>query len=109
MRAGRFRHRVVIKSLSVTKNDTTGEVTEDWTDFARVRAAVEPMSGKEFAAADGSASKAIVRVIVRYRAGILPSMQVVHRERIYKIEAVLPDQRSGREYITLPCSEVVRG
>jgi hypothetical protein len=34
---------------------------------------------------------------------------VVDGEHRYNIEGVLPDPKSGREYLTLPCSEVISG
>lgn len=109
MRAGRLRHRVSIRSLVSAKDDTTGEVTDSWVEFASVRAAVEPLTAREFQSGEQTQSRVVVRIIIRYRSGILPSMQVFHGEHIYKIEGILPDGKSGREYITLPCSEVERG
>lgn len=109
MRAGRLRHRVSIQSLVATLNTTTGEVTDTWTEFASVKAAVEPVRASEFSSADQTQAKVLVNVIIRYRSGILSSMQVVHGDHTYQIQGILPDGRTGREYITLPCSEVERG
>jgi hypothetical protein len=35
-------------------------------------------------------------------------MRVVHRDTIYTIEAVIPDNHSGRHWLTLQCSSGVR-
>ncbi|HDG7399279.1 phage head closure protein, partial [Klebsiella pneumoniae] len=45
------------------------------------------------------------RITIRYREGVTRKHRILFRGRIYNIEGVLPDPRSGREYLTLPCSE----
>lgn len=109
VRAGRLRHRVTIRRLVASKDGTTGAVTNSWVEFAQVWAAVEPLTAKEFSDAAQTQSKVTARIVIRYMAGILPSMRVYHRNHIYKIEGVLEDRKSGIEFITLPVSEVVRG
>lgn len=109
MRAGRLRHRVSIRALRITKDPTTGQVTKAWQEFAKVFAAVEPMTGKQFDGAEQNSSRVMTTVTIRWRAGVLPSMRIHHGSRILEIQAVLPDKRSGREFLTLPCSEVERG
>lgn len=109
MRAGRLRHRVSIRALQAAKDVTSGQVTKTWVEFANVFAAVEPMTGKQFDGAEQNSSRVMTTVIIRWRAGILPSMRIHHGSRILEIQAVLPDKRSGREFLTLPCSEVERG
>ena len=109
MRAGRLRHRVSIRALQAAKDPTNGQVTKTWSEFATVFAAVEPMSAKQFDGAEQNSSKVMTVVTIRWRAGILPSMRIHHGNRILEIQGVLPDKKSGREYLTLPCHEVERG
>ena len=47
------------------------------------------------------------RIRIRYRAGIVPSMRVVHRSTTYNIRLVIPDPDSGRRWITLGCTSGV--
>lgn len=109
MKAGKLRHRVVIQAEAPSQNATTGVVANGWTTFATVWASVEPLSAREFIAASAVNSGVMARVVIRYRAGVKPSMRIVHGERTYNIEGVLADKRSGIEYLTLPVSEVVNG
>lgn len=109
MRAGRLRHRVSIRALQAVKDPTTGQVTKTWVEFAKVFAAVEPMSAKQFDGAEQNSSKVMTVVTIRWRAGIVASMRIHHGSRILEIHGVLPDKKSGREFLTLPCSEVERG
>jgi SPP1 family predicted phage head-tail adaptor len=116
MHAGKLRHRVLIEELvaqtdtadDVIQNEATGEVDRVWTPIAEVWAAIEPLSAREFLAAQAVQSKVTTRITIRYRA-ISPTMRLVHmrrgaRDTIYNIEGVLPDKESGLEFITLPCS-----
>ena len=103
--AGRLRHSVTIQRQTHTQNSKTGEITVAWTDVATVRAAVEPVSAREFVAAQEPNSKITARVTIRYRSGIDASMRLIHRGRLYNIHGVLEDMGSGRDYLTLTVSE----
>lgn len=109
LRAGSLNHRVELHEFVSTKNETTGVVTEDWELFAELWANVRPASVREFIQGGAQASKAAVSVKVRYLPGLKPSMRIRHGERLYQVEGVLPDPYSGKEWITLACSEVQQG
>jgi SPP1 family predicted phage head-tail adaptor len=109
MRAGRLRHRVSIRALQPTKDGSTGQVTKTWVEVAMVFAAVEPVAAKAFTGGDQESSQVSTTVTIRWRAGIVPSMRIYHGSRTLEIVGVLPDKKSGREFLTLPCSEVERG
>jgi SPP1 family predicted phage head-tail adaptor len=104
MRAGKLRHRVVIQVPAQTQDPQTGEIVNAWVDFATVWASVEPLSVREFIAAQAGQSEITARVVVRYLPGVLPTMRVLHRGAIYAIQGALPDAKSGLEYLTLPVS-----
>lgn len=104
MRAGRLRHKVDIEYVSETQNATTGEIVQSWKPFCHVWAAIEPMSVREFVAAQAVQSQITTMIIIRYKAGVTAKMRIYHGETIYNIEGVLPDKKTGREYLTLACS-----
>jgi SPP1 family predicted phage head-tail adaptor len=116
MHAGKLRHRVLIEELvaqtdtadDVIQDEATGVVDREWTAVAEVWAAIEPLSAREFIAAQSVQSKVTTRITIRYRA-ISPTMRLVHMRRgvrstVFNIEGVLPDKESGMDYLTLPCS-----
>lgn len=106
--AGRLRHRVQIEQL-VTEQDSDGASVETWADAVGcfVPAEIMPLSGRELIAAAAVQAKVSTRIRIRYRAGISPSMRVVHRGILYGVEAVVPDQTSGVRYLTLMCTDGV--
>lgn len=109
MRAGKLRHRVTLQRKEQTQNPQTGAMLTTWVPVATVWAAFEPLSAREFIAAQAVQSDVSVRVTVRYRPGVTPAMRLIHRGKTYNIVGVLEDKDSGREYMTLPCSELPYG
>ena len=104
MQAGKLRHRIEIQQRADVQDATTGEVVPKWSNFADVWASVEPLSAREFVAAQEMQSKVMARITIRYREGLDPSMRILHRGTVYNIEGRLADNKSGLEYITIPCS-----
>lgn len=109
LRAGRLRHRVEIQSRASSQNTTTGVVTPAWSTFDTVWADIKPAAAQDFVSADVQTSKIAARIVIRYLAGVLPSMRVVHGSRVYQIEGVLGDPKYGNEFLTLQVREVVNG
>lgn len=102
--AGRLRHRVRIEKPTHKQDQVTGEMTQCWELVAdKVPAAIEPLSAREFIAAQAVQSQVTARIVIRHR-DIDPTMRIIHKGRAYNIHGVLPDADSGIEYLTLPCS-----
>lgn len=107
LKAGRLRHRVAIQARVQGQDPVSGEVTESWqtvTGWETVPCAIEPLSAREFIAAQATQSQIVARITMRYRAGLLPTMRIVHKGAIYNIAGLLPDKDSGLEYLTIPVS-----
>lgn len=107
MQAGKLRHQVTIQEPVTAQNPDTGSVNKTWRDVAIVWAEVYPLSAREFIAAQASQGEITTRITIRFRTGITRKHRIIFRGGIYNIEGVLPDPESGREYLTLLCSEGV--
>lgn len=107
MRAGTLRHQVVIEAPHQAQDPESGSMVTTWVEWARVWASVEPLSARDFIAAQAVQSEVTARIVIRYRPGVTAAMRIDHGGRLYNIHGVLPDTRSGREYLTLPVSEGV--
>ncbi|AVI87288.1 phage head closure protein [Pseudomonas syringae] len=103
MRAGRLRHRITFQALGRQQDPATGEELESWqTVWDKVPAAVEPLSSRDLMAAQAGQSEATGRMVIRYRAGVLPTMRILYRGEIYGIKGpALPDPDSGLDYLTI--------
>lgn len=103
--AGRLRHRVSLQAKVATRDPDTGAPLVTWQELAKVWAAIEPLSAREFIAAQATRSEVTARIVIRYRGDVVATMRAVHGARIYNIAGVLADKDSGLEYLTLPVSE----
>lgn len=104
MKAGRLRHRIDIQAKVIGQDPVTGENLEgQWvTMWSRCPAAVEPLSARDLFAAQAAQSQAIARITIRYREGVLPTMRILHRDKVYSIVGQpLPDAQSGLEHLTI--------
>lgn len=66
MRGTHYRERVTIQTPTHTTTD--GEIATTWSDTADVRAAIEPLSGRELWAAQQAQAQTSYRVRLRYSA-----------------------------------------
>lgn len=104
LRAGSLRHRITIESQSHVQDGTTGAITIAWTSFAsNLPADINPLSAREFIAAAEAQASVQGMIIIRFIAGVLPSMRArdLDTGTNYNIVGVMPDPDSGREFITL--------
>lgn len=115
--AGDLRDRVVVLRKAVVEDPQGGrqvtwvDLITGTSDFRRLPAKVEIVSGSERLAANSVASMVAYTVIMRYRPDITPTMRLrwqPYRSTVTKtleIHAVLGDP-SNREFLVLPCGEV---
>lgn len=107
MQAGKLNKRVSLQRPARVQNGRTGSMSDGWEEVRKQFASIEPLSVNAFVAAKAAQSRVSARIVLRYRDDITSAWRIVHKGRIYSIEGVLPDAKSGTEYITLPCSEGV--
>lgn len=103
MQAGRLRQRITFQAPGLTQDPNTGEEIEGWTTvWEKVPASVGPLSARDLIAAQAGQSEASARMVIRYRAGVLPTMRILHRGDVYNIQGPpMPDPVSGLEYLTI--------
>ena len=111
LKAGRLRHRVTIQEYVYQGQDPdTGAEIRAWSDVAgceSVPCAIEPLSAREFIAAQSTQSQVVARIVMRYREGLDASMRIVHKGKIYNPQGFLADADSGLEYFTIPVTQGV--
>ena len=100
IRSGYLSTKVTIQQ-SVTGQDESGQPINKWVDVATVCANVTDISGREFIASAALQNTVQTKITIRYQAGIVPAMRVVHQASIYNIEAVLGQDKTS---LLLMCS-----
>lgn len=99
----RLNKRVTIQQKSTTP-DEIGQPIETWTNFVtagdgKVWAEVNDVSGREYVAAGANQSAVLTKITIRYRAGVVSSMRVLHGTDTYSIEAAL--QQGPRDMLLM--------
>ena len=109
--AGKLRHRVVVQRY-VGQADDYGDIRwsddKNWRNVCIVWAAVDPISGREFYAAEQAQSEVNHKVRMRYRGGIQPGMRLLLGGRRLHIQSVI-DWEERHESLLLMVQEVNDG
>ena len=103
--AGRLNKRITLQSAT-TARDGHGQPVETWAAVATVWAAIEPIRGREYFAAQQFSAETTHRVTIRYRSGVSPQWRVVFGSRTFRIESVI-NPLEKNERIELMCVEVL--
>ncbi|MCZ2406971.1 MAG: phage head closure protein [Burkholderiales bacterium] len=104
MRAGQLDQRVTVERLQGGV-DELGQPIESWAPLFTCWAAVEPLTGREFIAAQAAQSEVTARIRMRYRPWMTAQDRVIHNGTIYGIESLV-DVRSGHRELVLMCKAV---
>lgn len=102
---GEFRHIITFQVPDDNKNDY-GEDNGQWKDILTTRAAIYPVSGKEFYAAETVNSEITHKINMRYMRGLKPSMRIKFGDRYFNIISIINFQEKN-VLIQIMCKEVV--
>jgi len=105
MRAGQLRHRLTLKSRSVTPDSYGQDITAATTQ-ATVWGSVEPLSGRELLLAQQVQADVTHRVRIRFHDGVHPKWTVTHDSRDLHVLSVVDVEERGIE-MELLCKEAV--
>lgn len=101
MKAGNLDQRIVIERL-VKGVDPIGQPINAWEPVFSVWAAVEPLQGREYIAAQAVQSEVEARIRLRYRPGVTSAMRVIHGADTYSITSVI-HVKSAKQELQIMC------
>lgn len=104
MKAGQLDQRVTVERFTSTE-DELGQPIESWAPLFTCWAAVEPLTGREFIAAQAAVREITARVKMRYRPGVTAADRIVHDGTTYSVTSVA-DVHSSRRELHLMCKAV---
>lgn len=107
--AGKRRHRVTFQRFTGVQDgfgDPLYREDANWEDVATVWASLNPVSGREFYAAQQSQSEVSHKLDCRYRAGLDTAMRVCLGSRRFQIVSIL-DWEERHESLLILCKELV--
>lgn len=109
MQAGKLRHAVTLRRATETQN-AAGEIVRSWADLATVRAAIEPLAGRELLDAKQVDAEMTTRIVIRTYDGLTTEDRVSWTDPAstahdYDIRSITNDP-THRRSMTLLCAEV---
>ena len=104
MKAGQLDQRVTVERFSSTE-DELGQPIEAWAPLFTCWAAVEPLTGREYIAAQAAVSEVTARIRMRFRPWMTAQDRVIHNGTTYGIESLV-DVRSDHRELVLMCKAV---
>lgn len=106
IRSGRLRHRIEIQKRTDTRNEQGG-VIRAWTKVAKRKAAIIPLTGKEFLEAQQTENQVTHQVELRYYDGLDPKEhRFLWDSRALNIQSVLNIEERKRKTVAM-CKEDV--
>lgn len=106
---GKMRHRITFQRFTGSLDDFGDPLQADdsrWADVATVWAAIDPISGREFYAAEQSQSEVSHKVRCRYRSGLDTAMRIRFGKRKFGIISII-DWEERHESLLIMCKELV--
>lgn len=108
MRAGKLRHWLTFQR-DAGQQDSDGAWEPAWVDAfiarSRMPCEITYLQGRELLAAQAMNSKVTCRITTRYRPGFVAALRALAPDgSLFNIEAVLPDNVSGRREVVLLAS-----
>lgn len=103
LKAGRYTKVITIQAKTQRTNSYDGMRLE-WSDVVTVRAAIEPLQGREYFSGPFQMGENMIRIRLRYLQGITRKMRIKYGDRLFDIYSVIDARESHRE-IQLMCKE----
>ncbi len=104
MKAGDLTERVTVERFTATY-DELGQPIEAWAPLFTCWAAVEPLTGREYLAAQAAVSEVTAKIRMRFRPWMTAQDRVIHNGTTYGIESLV-DVRSENRELVLMCKAV---
>ena len=101
MKAGDLDQRVTVERYTSTE-DELGQPIQSWAPLFTCWAAVEPLVGREYLAAQAAVSEVTARIRMRFRPWMTAQDRVIHNGTTYNIVSLI-DVRSDHRELVLMC------
>ena len=101
MNAGKLDQRVTVERYTSTE-DELGQPIQSWAPLFTCWAAVEPLVGREYLAAQAAVSEVTARIRMRFRPWMTAQDRVIHNGTTYNIVSLI-DVRSDHRELVLMC------
>lgn len=102
MKAGDLDQRIRVERLQGGFDELGQPLPDTWAPLFTCWAAVEPLTGREYLAAQAAVSEVTARIRMRFRPWMTAEDRVIHNGTTYGIESLI-DVRSENRELVLMC------
>lgn len=108
MNPGELRHRITFQEKSKQQNEY-GEEIDSWVNVKTVWASVNPMSAKEFFAAEKTSSEVTHKIFMRYIPDlkITSDMRIKFKDRTFELVGPPINYKEKNAELQLLCKELI--
>lgn len=105
MKAGDLDQRIRVERQQGGFDELGQPLPDTWAHLFDCWAAVEPLTGREYLAAQAAVSEVTARIRMRFRPWMTAQDRVIHNGTTYGIESLV-DVRSDHRELVLMCKAV---
>ena len=102
MQAGKLDQRVTVERLQGGVDELGQPLPDTWAPLFTCWAAVEPLTGREYLAAQAAVSEVTAKIRMRFRPWMTAQDRVIHNGTTYNIVSLI-DVRSDHRELVLMC------
>jgi SPP1 family predicted phage head-tail adaptor len=102
MKSGQLGQRISVERLQGGVDELGQPLPDTWAPLFTCWAAVEPLTGREYIAAQAAVSEVTAKIRMRFRPWMTAEDRVIHDGTIYNIVSLI-DVRSANRELVLMC------
>jgi SPP1 family predicted phage head-tail adaptor len=102
MKSGQLDQRISVERLQGGVDELGQPLPDTWAPLFTCWAAVEPLTGREYLAAQAAVSEVTAKIRMRFRPWMTAEDRVIHDGTIYNIVSLI-DVRSANRELVLMC------
>jgi SPP1 family predicted phage head-tail adaptor len=102
MKSGQLDQRISVERLQGGVDELGQPLPDTWAPLFTCWAAVEPLTGREYIAAQAAVSEVTAKIRMRFRPWMTAEDRVIHDGTIYNIVSLI-DVRSANRELVLMC------
>ena len=102
MKAGQLDQRISVERMQGGVDELGQPLPDTWAPLFTCWAAVEPLVGREYIAAQAAVSEVTARIRMRFRPWMTAEDRVIHEGTVYNIVSLI-DVRSENRELVLMC------
>jgi SPP1 family predicted phage head-tail adaptor len=101
MKSGQLDQRISVERLQGGVDELGQPLPDTWAPLFTCWAAVEPLTGREYLAAQAAVSEVTAKIRMRFRPWMTAEDRVIHEGTIYNIVSLIDVRSANRELVLM--------